>query len=413
MGFQAAAEQKEAGTQSQWVVKVNKGTQYAPVDMEAEEAQAILESEEMALFLREVEQRCTAILQDNETLDLFKDEFAEFEDEEASLGNRAENNLKETHSFQDLIHSKNKTISGVQWHPSKPGVVAFSCTNNETFNAWVDTSGKCQTSCVLVWNFLDLLHPELILEVPGNLLCFKINPHNPHLIVGGLATGQVIFWDLTAAYEAKEKAHEEHIKAGGEHSTGIESIKVEPTLLSVLSLSHTRAVQDIAWLAQTAEMNHRGKMSEDVAVREQTHTNQFLTVAGDGNIVFWDIRAHHWKNPQQISKERQENAKMAKWLPLHLSPLTRPDATTTLPATKVHTHTHTHTHTHARAHTHTYLHSHSHSLSLTHTHTHTHTHTKVCLLEDTVLIACTEDGEVKHPCKTNHSFCHTCCDLIN
>ena len=57
-------------------------------------------------------------------------------------------------------------------------------------------SGQCLTSCILIWNFRDLLHPQLILDVPGDVTCFQINPKNPDLVVAGLSTGQVMFWDI-------------------------------------------------------------------------------------------------------------------------------------------------------------------------------------------------------------------------
>jgi hypothetical protein len=63
----------------------------------------------------------------------------------------------------------------------------------------VDVSGKVLSSWVFIWHFSDPLHPQLLLEVPGDLQCFKINPNNANYIIGGLATGQVIFWDLSEA----------------------------------------------------------------------------------------------------------------------------------------------------------------------------------------------------------------------
>lgn len=38
---------------------------------------------------------------------------------------------------------------------------------------------------------LRLASPQLILDVPGDLYCMKINPNNANLVIGGLMTGQV------------------------------------------------------------------------------------------------------------------------------------------------------------------------------------------------------------------------------
>ena len=73
---------------------VNKATQYVPSTLSDEERLSILDSQACRDFLESAIIRCKRELQTNETIDLFKDEFLEFMDEEVSLGNRAENNLE-------------------------------------------------------------------------------------------------------------------------------------------------------------------------------------------------------------------------------------------------------------------------------------------------------------------------------
>jgi len=69
-------------------------------------------------------------------------------------------------------------------------------------------------------------------------------------------------------------------------------------------------------------------------------------------MLFWDRRINHWKNPGQIQKEAQERSKNQTWVPVAATPFSRTESTGTLPVTKV------------------------------------------CLIEDSRLNACTEDGEV-------------------
>lgn len=69
----------------------------------------------------------------NEAIDLFKDEFAQFEEEEQNSSSRLDNSLKELHAFHELALSRHKSVSGINWHPTRQGVVAFSCANNLTF----------------------------------------------------------------------------------------------------------------------------------------------------------------------------------------------------------------------------------------------------------------------------------------
>ena len=55
---------------------------------------------------------------------------------------------------------------------------------------------------MLVWNFRDPIHPELVLESPYEVFCFESNPLQPEVIVGGCYNGQIIMWD-TASQEVK------------------------------------------------------------------------------------------------------------------------------------------------------------------------------------------------------------------
>ena len=75
----------------------------------------------MADFMADASKKCELVLQNNEILDVFKDEFVQFDDDDLALGNRAENNIKELHSFTDLKYSKTKDITMVDWHPTQQG----------------------------------------------------------------------------------------------------------------------------------------------------------------------------------------------------------------------------------------------------------------------------------------------------
>lgn len=315
-GFQAASEHREASTQTVWWrAKLNKALQYTAAVWPKEQCDKLLSSAELIEFIKSAESRVTEVLKSNETVDLFQDEFEQFADEEMFLGNRSENNLKELHSFTDLTYSKNKNISAIDWHPTKYGLVSFACSNNFTYDQWVELAGKVLSSCILIWNFADLLHPEMVLDAPGNLLCFKLNPNNPNLVVGGLSTGQAIFWDLTTTEEKRA--------ASGEDQDGT-SPPVKPTILSMLDRSHTRGIKDIVWLPPGKEFNKKGEI---VHCEGQEVANQFATLGGDGSLLIWDIRIDYWKNPQQLAKEEAEVSKK-KWFPVVTVSLHRPGSNT-------------------------------------------------------------------------------------
>ncbi len=81
------------------------------------------------------------------------------------------------------------------------GVVAVACTDPQSFNQRVDALGGAPAShAVLIWNFRDPIHPELILESPYEVFCFQSNPLQPEVITGGCYNGQIIMWD-TASQE--------------------------------------------------------------------------------------------------------------------------------------------------------------------------------------------------------------------
>jgi len=331
MGFQCSAGQADQTTQTLWRVKYNKACQYEPIGYTDKLKDKIMKSEKMHEFLAKSIDMIELNLQHNETLDLFKGEFAEFEDEEFSLGNKKENNLKPWHSFTDLTYSKNRIISEIQWHPTKSGVVAFSCTNNLTFNQWVEVSGMVLSSSILIWNFNDLLHPQYILMAPGDLSCFAFNPKNPNIIVGGMMTGQLVLWDLT---EYNRKLENQLGKKDADKDWA-PTPPISPIFISSIDRSHSRRVTCIKWLSANSEINKRGEYSVlDESAKDYTHyPNQFITVAGDGHLLYWDARPHKWKNPNWATQEKKDG--IVTWLPHASVALTNPGASGTICATKI------------------------------------------------------------------------------
>jgi len=401
-GFQAAPRHQEIATQTFWLNSVNKAQQCAPVLMSEAEREAVLSSPALLSFLSSAEALVTHELQTNETLDVFKDEFREFEDEEVSLGNRLENNLEVFHSFAHFHYSKNKNVNAVQWMPVHHGptlppqgrglggatstLVAFSCSNNVTFDQWVDNSGKVQTSSILIYSLSDVLHPWLVLEVPGNVQTFKVHPTHPEYVAAGLATGQVIFWDLSDAREKVRQYQEQQrvnqhahnrssgaaggkpgaavgpsaggsgaataaasagnadadTSVSGDDVTAIPPIKY--TVLSYIDRSHARPVSDIVWLPAHQQLNRKGEFyTADKGV-----SSQFASVASDGKLLVWDFKnkndgaaakasaaaaAAAMSSPVQGSlaarvaaASEDPDAKEPRWAPIFSLPLMRSDA---------------------------------------------------------------------------------------
>lgn len=338
MGMQYAPSTTEEFTQTLWRARVNQTSQYEPQSLATDQQKSALESEAMSKFMQNVESRFRTALRDNEVSDIFRDEFDGFEDEEASVGNRAESNLKELHSFTDMNYSKNHKITAVEWHPNKAGVVIFACSNGFLFDQWVEISGKVISSAILIWNFQDLLHPELVLEVPGDVTCFKINPDNNNIIVAGLFSGQIVLYDL-GKIQGKTSAPQQGTRPGRgnraeekvsteEQQRAAQTGPVKCSMISWTDRSHGRAVTDLVWLSKSHEVNRKGDL---IPVTDNVgHSSQLISVCGDGLLYFWDLRARNDTKPTQsagpFSKASEEESKEMKWVPLVTISLNRPEA---------------------------------------------------------------------------------------
>ena len=56
-------------------------------------------------------------IQQNLILNVFYDDWNSLGEEDSNLGSKLDNHLKEYQSFTDLLHSKDKIISCIDWHP--------------------------------------------------------------------------------------------------------------------------------------------------------------------------------------------------------------------------------------------------------------------------------------------------------
>ncbi|CAM9831714.1 unnamed protein product [Scytosiphon promiscuus] len=316
-----------------------------------------MSSEAMISFLRKVAPGVEQSLQQNETVDIFQasahrsrilstscDAFNGIGEDDAPLikTNENENELKELRTFTDLIHSKNKVMSAIDWLPKRNGCVAVSAVKNVNFDERVQLSGQVDNSYVLLWDFADLIHPMLKLESPHEIYCFRFNPSIPGTVVGGAINGQVVMWDiakaLTSIDQKKRKQSVRHIGkpglgVGDEDDVAATALPpVKPHVVSHIDMSHRRLVADLAWLPTTTQVNSKGQLLGNEYITENTH--QFITVASDGQCLIWDTRyqqisegllPHIAKPRQNYDKKREEHGRPppAAWAPLFRLQLNR------------------------------------------------------------------------------------------
>jgi len=317
--IQAAPDTSDAKVQTTWFRPVNLGIQYEPQKMEQKKMAHLLDSPEMLEFLNNIREGYEEALQQNETIDIFQDEFAELAEEEASLGNKADSDLRESGSYNHLQHCAGRIVSFIDWQVQTKGVVAVSCAQRLNFEDRVQVAGKVHTGYILLWNFSDPIHPQFVLEAPGDVYCFRFCPNNPDLVVGGISSGQVCVWDLG---EARDKAREAKALADETAEEGLQSITAQFTILSAVEQSHKRTITDLCWMPPSLEVTEKGKFVRKT-VTGSGEFNQFCTVASDGQILFWDLRKAAEAQEEKLREEK--TSKKEGWGPTAKLSLQHPE----------------------------------------------------------------------------------------
>lgn len=272
VGVQAIPELCDQQSQSTWFVlfqfiqrnrPMDFCVQYEPLELSESERAESLASPNLAAFLSSVCGDLESILLQNELVDIFSDEYALLGEEEvATLEQGTHVHLQEYQSFTDLLHSKDKSISCIDWHPSLKGVLAISCVQRTTYDekleaGYMKVGGQAGQSLILIWSFQDPIRPQLILEAPDDIHHFEFNPHDPNIIVGGCVTGQIVIWDISE-YGEKLKMNRGKTRDGDEgedgarHDRRVDSIKW--IALSSIEGSHRGAVVDLAWMPDGMEV---------------------------------------------------------------------------------------------------------------------------------------------------------------
>ena len=190
-GDSCVPETSESSAQTARFRLVNSMVQYAPIVQESDEQAKLKEDVELLDMFSRTLPVVEDALNTNETVQVFVDDVTQLGDEE-TLGNTSDNAIKEYSSpFTDIDYSKNKIISAIDWMPDAKGLIAVSCTERASLDEQIDEDGKVRTSHILIWNFKDPIHPQMVLEAPYDMHTFRFNPHNSDLLAAGCASGQV------------------------------------------------------------------------------------------------------------------------------------------------------------------------------------------------------------------------------
>ncbi|KAJ3039952.1 WD repeat-containing protein 63 [Rhizophlyctis rosea] len=308
---QAVPKLVDGISQTAWFRPVNLALQYEPALLPEEQRHEILQSDSIEEFVRAVTLRFEKALQQNNMVDIFEDDYQNLGEEDMTLEQGAHTYLQEYQSFTDLKHSKDKSISCVDWHPTIKGVVGISCTQRLAFDEWVERGFpmRSKQALILIWSFHDPIIPQLMLEAPEDVGCFQFSQADPNIIVGGLRNGQIILWDI-GEYQDKLKSNRKSGRGGsaadvsgdetagggrvgaGGNGTGDKGKRqtevpiVHWLAVSSIEFSHRAPVTDVQWLPKNLELGQHGEILD----KGDNGHRQLVTSSLDGQVCFWDTR---------------------------------------------------------------------------------------------------------------------------
>ncbi|XP_072690410.1 dynein axonemal intermediate chain 3 isoform X5 [Canis lupus baileyi] len=328
VGMQVVPKVKDTSTQTRWTYPKNATTQYYPREFSEEEKEIFGQSKTLSDFLNNVSVSVEIALQQNEIMNTFVDDWKCLAEEESTFGDKTDTHLKEYQSFTDLHNLKEKMVTSVSWHPTIYGLIAVSVAVRLSLEERVHFSGKLllQPSLILFWSFSDPIHPQLMLESPDDIFCFKFCPSDPNIIAGGCINGQIVMWDITAHADRIE-----NIKTGGSRSkkatlkpmfllepdSNKEATYIRHCAVSSIENGHKKVITDIHWLPDTFEINRMGSVFEN----RSGICCQLVTCSADCTICFWDIRPQKALTSQSVEKKKEENIEIPFDVPstfLHL-----------------------------------------------------------------------------------------------
>ena len=122
------------------------------------------------------------------------------------------------------------------------------------------------------------------------------------------------------------------LNVSGDISANFESLPAQAaSALSQLDATHKRGVADLKWLPRDCQVDYRGnRLAEEW--RGDT-SNQFVTISGDGYMLFWDVRYEKiakgelprvGRRAKRVEDKKSEKAKIP-WGPLWKIQLKRPE----------------------------------------------------------------------------------------
>lgn len=237
-------------------------------------------------------------------------------DEEAASAAKISTVSMLPRTFFEHDYCKNKRVSCIKFHPTKPFLVAMSMIENLTFDDRAEITGKSFDSHVLIMNFSDahIITLNYVLETPIEVSCIEFHPENSNVLMGGCISGQLIVWDLScqesrigthggghgSAGAAGKKQETTKMPDEEEDKTQQTIVKLKQLALSSIVMSHRNFVSDIQFIPATVKVDRKNPGPDG----RMTH---FISCSEDGIVCLWDSRL--------VEKEAIRNTPDFIWKP--------------------------------------------------------------------------------------------------
>ncbi|KAI0629159.1 dynein intermediate chain [Trametes polyzona] len=105
----------------------------------------------------------------------------------------SEGRIKCVCSFYDERHTKNRSITDIDWSPKYPELSCASYNKNPA--AINEPDG-----IVAVWNLHLLERPEFVFHSQSDVLSVTFSPFHSNLVFGGTYSGQILLWDTRSKH---------------------------------------------------------------------------------------------------------------------------------------------------------------------------------------------------------------------
>eukprot|EP00053_Salpingoeca_punica_P027326 m.24225 g.24225 ORF g.24225 m.24225 type:complete len:860 (-) comp9539_c0_seq1:189-2768(-) len=283
--IQSVPNLRTTGAQTNWPAPQNAGVQYAPLALQTEEAETIMQSGEIGSFLNDVAPRVMQALDENLHMDLHVDDFGKLRPTNAlTLGNKEDNKLKEQFSFKYLDFQSVRNVTALSWYPGNDWVIAVAYASQSSFDERIEKSADAGigSSLVLIWSFYDSIVPLMRLEAPDDIFSIEFCPTNPKLLAGGCINGQLVLWDLEAQACILDSDKGPRTRADDTMRAQV----VRHTAVSSIEGGHRACVYGLNWLQPYFQVNKLGR-----PVRPAISSScQLCTVSCDGTALIWDVR---------------------------------------------------------------------------------------------------------------------------